>query len=233
MEFSVLSYNLDSTDFNVEERLQKFVSKIQEIQPDVLLVQEVRQLILEKLSREMKSLGYSRYIPNEMISKQTKEMVFSKIKILETKCLPLFNGTTFLTAVLIEPDVWVVTSQLEGFVPQRRRQLSLLDKEFKKDNKVVFGGDTRITNYQQELSLPEVKPGTWKDTWNEAGTSDSFFTYTYIENANVESPFHDRPDQIWWKGDPALLCVDHLLVKCPEVSSHFGVLAYFQNNFRG
>lgn len=230
--FSFLSYNIDGREFNFEERLKSFVGLIAETQPDIVVIQEGTRLTYEKLMREMGLLKYKRYLPEIMGQLPVGEMLFSKFEILEKKYFPFQRSdeargmSAMRLKISEEKEVWACTCQLDTRVALRGFQISEFNKFFRgMDIPIIFGGDTKILEYQTQFHVPEM----WIDAWYESGTDTEKYTLDHTKNLLVEPPFKDRPNRVWFRGD--IECEECGLLGVgaePTISSHFGVAAEFE-----
>jgi len=235
--FTVVTYNLDGREHNYEERLAAFISQIKTHSPDVVVVQEGTRLTFEKLLRELGHLGYKRLLPDIMHHRQMGEMVFSKFPISETRYLSfkLASDNRGLTVIKIDvwgrKGIWIVTSQFDEKISMKRQQLNSIPALLRfipPDDTVIFGGDTRILEYQ-DLSAPEG----WYDAWYEAGSSEHKFTLDSETNLLANPPFKDRPDRVWFRlgSESGLYCSECKLFGYDSqtaISSHYGVIATFE-----
>ena len=240
-EFTFVTYNLDSQTYNFEERLNSFLEKIKADPPDVVVVQEGRRLTYEKLIREMGLLGYKRHLLDVMSHRNTGEVIFSKFPMSNIEYVN-FPGSTEnrgITYAKIDmwgvDNIWVCTSQLDFGVGLSRTQVKKINhtlKDIPKTTNLIFGGDTRISEYQSDLS----QPNGWCDAWYEAGTESERYTYDSSVNLLVSPPYKDRPDRVWFRpstseGSKTLECVGCKLYgndSPTAISSHYGVWVKFR-----
>lgn len=236
-KFSVVTYNLDGRQHNYEERLNAFIEQIKIHSPDVVVIQEGSRLTFEKLLRELGHLGYKRLLPDIMHHRQTGEMVFSKFPISQTNYInfKLATDNRGLTVIKIDvwgrEGIWIVTSQLDEKIAMKRQQLTSIPTLLRfvpKEDTVIFGGDTRIFEYQ-DLPAPEG----WYDAWYEAGSTAYKFTLDSETNLLANPPFKDRPDRVWFRlgSGSRMICVDCKLFghdSQTAISSHYGVIATFE-----
>nr|QBK86430.1 MAG: endonuclease/exonuclease/phosphatase family protein [Marseillevirus LCMAC102] len=235
-EFTFVTYNIDSREYNFEERINTFFKLIKNTLPDVIAIQEGSRLTYEKLLREMGLLGYKRHLLDIMHHRSTGEMIFSKLP-MEINYISFQRGNENrgLSVAKIDlwgKEVWICTAQLDSNVALRRCQIasfpSLL-KYIDSNKNIIFGGDTRLFEYQTDQQLP---PG-WHDAWYEAGNNSSKYTVNSDCNLLVAPPNKDRPDQVWYRPsvDGAIECIDcKLYGENSEIiiSSHYGVWTKFK-----
>lgn len=237
-EFTFVTYNIDAQQYNFEERLKSLLKLIKDDPPDVLVIQEGTRLTYEKLLRKMGLLGYKRILLENMHHRPTGEMIFSKFPISNPQFIPFprssDNGgiSLFKLDIWGVKNVWVCTSQFDIAPAFRRTQVSRFPFLLKNvaPHNIIFGGDTRIQEYQYDLTCPEG----WYDAWYEGGTSKGRYTYDSESNLLVPPPYKDRPDRIWYHPSsqrPSIECVDCRLYGMgtdAAISSHYGVKATFK-----
>nr|QBK84754.1 MAG: endonuclease/exonuclease/phosphatase family protein [Pithovirus LCDPAC01] len=235
-EFTFVTYNIDSREYNFEERLTAFFQLVKNNPPDVIVIQEGSRLTYEKLLREMGLLGYKRHLLDIMQRRPTGEMIFSKFP-MKTDYISFQRGNESRGLIMAKIDlwgkeVWICTAQFDSNVALRRFQIasfpSLL-KSINSNENIIFGGDTRLFEYQKDQQLP---PG-WYDAWYEAGNNSSKYTVNSDYNLLAAPPNKDRPDQVWYRPsvDGAIECVDcKLYGENSEItiSSHYGVWTKFK-----
>ncbi len=229
--FTILTYNIDSSEHNYEERLGAFFEIVKDSNPDLVSIQEARRITYEIILRKMGEFGYKRYLPIDVQNRQTGEALFSKYRMEETQFLPFvksgMKGGITISKIYLDNEswFWFMTSQFDETFTIKKTQVKDLGVLLRKfDGDIFFAGDTRILNYQKNLSEPDG----WFDAWYEAGSSKEEYTYDSRYNRMAVDPLRDRPDRIWYKSDKE--CVSYNLVgKESEitVSSHFGVMTEF------
>ena len=241
IEFTVVTYNIDSRKLNREERLKAFLEKISLDPPDVVVIQEGCRITYEKLLREMGVLGYKKQLLDAMNSRETGEMIFSKFPLSDGKYFQFRRtagnrGVSCAKLDIRGTNVWICTSQFNEQTSLYRIQIKELNTtlhHLSKDELLIFAGDTRISEYQKDLTCPEG----WYDTWYESGDEKNKFTYDSKTNLLVKPPYMDRPDRIWVR--PSLQGEEVGNVECLEcklygndssvtISSHYGVMAKFR-----
>ncbi len=231
--FQVLSYNMDNKTTNSDERLRSLIAVITKCNADIILIQECSRVASEKLFREMNILGYKKHFsPN--ININPSEVIFSKHVLRSQKILP-FNTTKEDKELIVarsdiwsQKKIWFCTTQFDFGISQKRTQIKDLDYMLKQsgvspDDIVIFGGDTRIHEYQHDLTYPE----SWFDSWYENGSTQTQYTVDHVTNPFVQPPNKDRFDRVWYKGP--VQCESFCLVgqEGPVPSSHYGVLVKF------
>lgn len=225
----ILTQNLDASSFNVEDRLLRFLEIVKEIEPDVILLQEVKRNISEKLFREMNILGYKRAFCDSL-NQRPSLVIFSKLPILTTKVLEFISAEEKeLLVVKVQhgnETFWVCTAQLDFGISQKRKQITSLSSLLRNIgvdvlDKVVFGGDTRLFEYQRNIAEPDG----WVDAWYECGLPCNQYTYDSEINPLTPLPHKDRMDRIWCRNASPkafeLVGTDEGQTIC---SSHFGIL---------
>ena len=240
IEFTLVTYNIDGRKLHREERLKAFLEKIASSLPDIVVIQEGTRVTYEKLLREMGLLGYKRQLLEIMNTRETGEIIFSKFPISDGKYFS-FRKTTDHRGIscakldIEGTNVWICTSQFNEQTSLYRIQANELQSTLvhipKYDN-VIFGGDTRILEYQNDITHPKG----WYDAWYESGNENSKYTYNSKSNLLVKHPYKDRPDRVWFRSStideyPTLECIDCKLYgdDCSvTISSHYGVWTKFK-----
>ena len=236
--FTILTYNLDSREYNYENRLKSFLSYIKSHPADVIVIQEGTRLTFELLMREMGLLGYKRFLPDIMHHRRSGEIIFSKFPISQMKHIAFKNSTDNrgLTLAKIDiwgkEDIWIVTTQLDEKISLKRQQLlsipSLLNSI--QNETIVFGGDVQIMNYQDD---DLIVPDGWHDAWYEGGKESHKYTLNSNTNLLASPPLKDRPDRVWFKlgKGSKIECIKCRLYGYDSetaISSHYGVLVTFR-----
>ena len=233
-QVTLVTYNLDCREYNFEERIGAFLELIRQTLPDIVMVQEGTTLTYEKLMREMGLMGYNRNLLDIMRHRPSGEIIFSKHRIKSNKYIPFQNSSDNRGIAISEIDMrtrtfYVCTSQFGEKVPEMRRQIASFNRNLKDvEGVIIFGGDTRIKNYQKDLREPEG----WYDGWYEAGSSSNEYTVDHKTNLMVEPPIADRPDRVWFRqgNQDHIQCEDYHLFgneSSITISSHYGVWATF------
>lgn len=186
-QFSVITYNLGYGFTEPIARVKNVIEQIKNINCDVAAFQEASTDVYNTLFREMRLLGYKRFIPKIMSVKNTGEVIFSKIHILETKYIPFQysqqnRGLTCIRVLLGEEDkddvddediedetrlppsnnssVWIVTSQFETGDKgpvNIKKQIKCFESAFRDEVCVVFAGDTQLKPYSHIEFPPNNK----------------------------------------------------------------------------
>jgi exonuclease III len=241
-EFTFVTYNIDGGKYNREERLKTLLEKIASQPPDVVVIQEGTRLVYEKLLREMGLLGYKRQLLDVMNSRNYGEIMFSKFPISEGGYVP-FKKTKEnrgISYFRIDVDgiknIIICTSQFDVDTSHFRMQLvnfPFLMKGFSSEDNIIFGGDTRISEYQKDLS----EPTGWVDSWYESGKDDSKYTFDSHSNILAKQPYRDRPDRTWFRPSSQKPKIESISCELygknkdetsVTISSHYGVLTKFK-----
>ena len=231
-KISVLTYNIDKREHNYQERLDAFIETVQKEDPDLIAVQEGTRLTYEIILRKLS--GYKKFLPEQVRFRKSGEALFSKYPISETNFLPFPKATDKkgLTIAKVDvwgqKDLWLVTSQFDDNVTLKRDQIASIPKLLRNcGDIIIFAGDTRILEYQNDLTGPVG----WFDAWYEAGNEEEKFSYNSIVNPLATYPLKDRPDRVWFYPDDSIDCISCRLVGRDSkvvVSSHYGVSAEFE-----
>jgi len=237
VSFSFVTYNLDSQDFNFEERLYSFTDLIRKDLPDIVVIQEGRKYTYEKLGRAMSQLGYKYKILDVLKEKKTGEVIFSRYDIDSYEFIPFDinaefekRGVTVAQLNIMGETVVVATTQLHSTTPIQTKQLNTIPRILRKYTSegypVVIGGDFQLSSYQRVDA-----PKGWEDAWYEQGTKLSTFTVDSERNILVSPPLKDRSDRVWYNNTVSKIdCTDFEfmgVIHQPVISTHFGIKANF------
>lgn len=232
MNISILTFNMDSNPYNCEERLNSLINIIKKLLPDIILLQECTRQLSEKVFREIGiGLQYKKFFSNE-INNRPSEIIFSKIPFTDSSYISFKNSNENRGLSVININgLWICTSQFDYGIFQKRSQIADLEYLLKTngakyEDPIIFGGDTRIMEYQKDISCPNG----WFDAWYEIGDDKNKYTFDNVTNLLVKPPNLDRPDRIWFKNANKLECVSYDLIgnNCEVIpSSHYGVFVKF------
>lgn len=235
--FTFVTYNIDSSDYNFEERLDAFIDLVSPY--DIVVIQEGRQYTYEKLGREMSKRGLKYSFLDILKEKKTGEVIYSKFPIESYKFYPFLEngkyeqrGITVAQLNVYGEKITVVTTQLYNTTPIQSSQLYSIPRILKKnkyDGNIILGGDFSLSSFQ-EIEVPEG----WEDLWYDYGDGSSEYTVDYKKNILVKSPIQDRSDRIWIHSKGNLICEDFSLIGEESdvvISSHFGIIATFSITF--
>lgn len=236
-ELTFVTYNIDGSAYNLEKRLDAFLECVKSSPPDVVVIQEGTRLTYERLLREMALLGYKRQLLDVMNKRPTGEMIFSKYPISDGRYIPFGRssenrGVSLLKIDLWGKHLWICTAQFDSTSSMSRSQITSFAHNIRSmplNENIIFGGDTRIMEYQTDLKEPDG----WCDAWYEGGTDSEKFTYNSQTNLLVPLPYKDRPDRIWYHPSDNGFTID--CVECKlygndspvTISSHYGVWTRF------
>jgi len=229
-DFVFITYNIDSSSCDVEKRLESFINLIKNDKPDILAIQEVKREVYEKITREMKHLGYKYRLPSIVQKRDVGELIFSKYPIESFEFVPFKKTKERRGLNIAKIDLWekhmhIITTQLESVTAIRNMQIKEAQKIIKNiKGCVIFGGDMRIMSYEKSLNVPPE----WSDAWYDAGSSLSEFTVNHDTNLLVSQLFKDRPDRVW---SILLDPIEYDLCGIdadPAISSHYGVKVKFE-----
>jgi exonuclease III len=229
---SILDYNIWFDKYNMAERTISLIDVIEEKKADVLLLQEVTPKVFEILIMTLTKLGYTNYFP-EIILKPYDCVIFSKFPIVDNNYKNYNNtkmGRALITATIQFPviikngnelnvkniNILLGTSHFESFFEKKysniKKDQYLCVKEYldnKKDDKkeykyIIFGGDTNITNDDEDKSF--FKDISWNDIWDDIeNQEENKYTYDTETNKNLImrgiKNLRSRIDRILYKGD--------------------------------
>jgi len=175
----VLTFNTALLDVkNTRTQVQQIVNHLQDINPDVVLFQEIVYTVVELLVDEMDQIGY--YTGKEHIDRVEQNpcgydtMVFAK-KELEGEFGSISFYDSFMgrgISYFVHDGIVFMSSHLESTqtpptIENRKKQLGQLSLIISNLPKVILGMDAN-TKYQ--LNLPEGAVDLWADheipTWH-------------------------------------------------------------------
>lgn len=254
-EFTLALHNLDVFLTGYEGRLIKFVTSIKSIKPDIIILQEVHNSIYEKVSRELRVLGYNRKIPNELSNTQSGELVFSRlpIKSIEYKTfqIPHIDSNQLKGFTICEIELYPTPKRSEDPESEdcesddentRSKSIFIVTSQFhsaphlrRKQLKTIFNISSKLQDAvicgdtgileYQEFKLPEGLC----DAWYEAGKENNKFTLNYLKNPLCPKPYLDRVDRVWYTS--SLTPLNYELTDTEDPTSrHFTVLIKFRVN---
>jgi exonuclease III len=235
---SILDYNIWFDKYNMAERTISLIDVIEEKKPDVLLLQEVTIKVFEILTITLSKLGYNHYYP-EKVTNTYDCFIFSKYPMKSNNYDEYTNSRmerALITSVIefpiimkngdelnvINTNILIGTSHFESLFDKKYTNIkkdqylyakSLLDQ--KKEYKyVIFGGDTNITNDDENKSF--FKDKQWYDAWDDIeNQEENNYTYDTETNKNLImrgiKNLKSRIDRILYKGD--IIVRDFELIK--------------------
>lgn len=182
-----MSLNLWNDRFRMEHRFTKFCEVVTSVEPDIICLQEVNQLILQKLLQQEWTKLYFKSTNKIDSNRVCGELILSKFPILKKESFPYNNTLTgqhvhiahiqiplnyFQTKLSIENDMEymsfpVITTQLEklkDFGDIRKQQLNDLFGMVSKIPTSFLLVDTNITDDQNDYV---AIPTGWNDAYEE------------------------------------------------------------------
>ena len=228
--FTFLTQNLETNTFDLDSRLGNFIENIKEKKPDVVVLQYVSRVALEKLTRIMGEIDYKRGLADIAQYKEINEVIFSKLPISDIKFCEFprstkKSGLTFLKIdVWGETPTWICTTEFDenfSFFQDQIKNLSKFLKTIPQTNNIILGCTTHLKSYQNF----ELGSG-WIDAWYEAGKEDCKYTYDYTRNLLAKPPNKDRRDLVLFRSKD-IVCDDFCFFSCDGLFSHYGILSTF------
>jgi exonuclease III len=255
--FTVISYNIWFEDTLNAERTMSLIKIINDTNPDIICLQEVRPMIYEFL---LNTLTNHRYHFPKKFKKSYSCVVFSKYPI--KKCLeykfensnmgrslqivkvnyPYHNITD--EGVSVEKiDIVIGNTHFESVfkkkyinetkIEQFKSASSILDVLFNTYKNVVFCADTNVLLHEESQFNDSF--GGWIDSWQEKGSDISRFTYDSDSNIYLKTRFttikyKSRVDRILYKSADLILEEFNILKgnsQIIEPSDHFGICCKF------
>lgn len=233
---TVFSQNMGGEIFDMDQRIEAFLTQIESRDPDIVLTQDVHRKMYEKICRSMNNLGYHRHCSGNILMNERGEVLFSKYKIEDTLQIPLspsnYNTTLELIKVKVEGKIVCIGNiklRDGGSIKNNHiRTISGL-KKIRNDlfgMDIIIGVDTELQEYQERESF---SPEGWIDAWYEEGVESNRYTVNGTVNPLCSSHFKDRPDRIWLNSlDNNTLCIGYELVGVDHpFSSHYGIFTTF------
>jgi len=225
---SILDYNIWFDKYNIAERTISLIDVIEEKKPDILLLQEVTVKVFEILTLTLSKLGYTYYYPEKVINIYDC-FIFSKYPMKSNSYNEYSNSRmerALITSVIEFPiiikngenlhittaDILIGTSHFESLFDKKNANIkkdqylyakSLLDQQTEYKY-VIFGGDTNITNEDENKSF--FKDTQWNDVWDDIeNQEENNYTYDTETNKNLIirgiKNLKSRIDRILYKGD--------------------------------
>jgi tyrosyl-DNA phosphodiesterase 2 len=243
---SFLTLNLWNDKEGRPERLQAFFNLVLEYNPDIICLQEVTNLVLQKIIRQKWSKMY--FLSTKKIKDRVcGEVMLSKFPISLSETFP-FKQTAAGNSINIshiniplnyvipvpgEEDVTgdcitIVNCQLEKlktFSDMRKEQFRSLVNLFCRQSCVFYLGDTNFTD--EETDSLDV-PTPWKDSCVEMGEQMEFKnTYDSSKNTFINGHHAYRYDRIIYKSPFWNVEYFETVGMDELVSTHFGIYAEF------
>lgn len=211
-----MSLNLWNDRFRMEHRFVKFCEVVTNIEPDIICLQEVNQLILQKLLQQEWTKSYFKSTNKIHPNRPCGELILSKFPILKKESFPFNNTLTqqhvhvahiqiplnyFQSKLSIENDMEcmsfpVITTQLEklkGFGDIRKQQLMDLFGMVSKLSTSFLLVDTNITDDQSDsVTIPEG----WNDAYEEHKEYKEFLSRMNIDSSEEENYSPDSDEVI-------------------------------------
>lgn len=253
-EFKIISYNIWFDKTLYLERLISLIQTINDCDPDVICLQEVRPEVFELLIVELQNYEY--YYPKK-INREYGCVTFSKYKI--EKCLEsefqnsLMGRSLIITKInyQLKPeltdkiDIVVGNSHYESLfkknminsakIKQYEETNLLMEALYKTFKNVILCADTNVLSHEEIKFKEQFEDNKWLDSWKEKGDKLNEFTYDSVNNIylkiKLKNKYESRIDRILFKGESLKLYSFSILKggkNCIEPSDHFGVLSKFE-----
>ena len=246
----LISYNIWFEETDWQDRLDQLVVHIDRYKPSIILLQEVRPEVQERILLLL-SNKYPYHTPNR-ISGSYGDMILSQFKILEHFNLPYANsnmGRKLLVSKIEFPQnlvmgdndwsveyvpVIIATSHFESIftksVNKEKTQQYEDVREFLEGlatfvPNMIFAGDTNALLNEEKLFLSS---SLWTDAWTVEKGRNEQYTYDAYKNKYLSrTDYRSRFDQVHFRG-PNLVYKKFNLIKGSkdrEASDHFGIYA--------
>lgn len=255
--FTVISYNIWFDDTLTTERTVSLLQIINDINPDVICLQEVRPKIYEFL---LTTLSNHRYHFPKKFTKPYDCVIFSKFPI--KKCLGYEYGNSTMgrslqitkidypyheitdEGVSVEKlDIVIANTHFESvFKKKHTNEVKIKQFEMASDvlntlyssyKNVILCADTNVLLHEEDKFNEHFQE--WQDSWIKKGSHLSQYTYDSYNNVYLKSRFAtmkylSRIDRILFKSDNLELEEFMMLKgngKIVEPSDHFGICSKF------
>lgn len=243
---SVLTLNLWHDKEDRTERLQAFLDLVTQYNPDIICLQEVTNLVLQKILRQKWAKLYFSS-EKKIRDRPCGEVILSKFPISLRESFP-FKQTAAgnminivhinipLNYVLPTPGeeditgdrITVINCQLEKlphFSDMRKEQFRSIVNLLCRQSCVFFFGDTNFTD--KDTDTLDI-PSPWKDVWLELGApTDYQFTIDSTKNTYLSGFQQARFDRAIYKSPYWAADYIETVGMDQLVSNHFGLYCEF------
>lgn len=242
---SILSYNIWFSETLHEQRTNSLITKINELNPDVICLQEVRQPIYVTLKKNLIS-NYKYYYPKK-VSSRYGCVIFSKHKIKKCWKYPYINSkmSRSLTAINItlpntNKEIIIATSHFESIfdkvneekINQYTYAKSLMNSFYKEYGNALLCADTNVIDTEED-KLNNIFHD-FIDPWTHHGSEDNKYTFNSSLNPYLlkdTKKYMSRLDRFLYKSND-LIFNDFSLINNnykigEEPSDHFGIYIQF------
>lgn len=248
--FTTISYNIWFEEYLTTERTNSLIKIINESNPDVICLQEVRPNIHTFLIHNLENYKY--HYP-EKLSKSYGCITFSKYPI--TKCLEYeFENSTMGRSLIItkidhpynKTEIVVTNTHFESLfnkkyinkpkIKQFEETSLILEGLYTEFKNVLLCADTNVLHHEENKFNEFFDNNNWIDSWINRN-SNVIHKYTYDSDHNVylqekfpNIKYKSRIDRILFKGDNLILEEFSMLKghdNMIEPSDHFGIISKF------
>ena len=246
-KISVLSFNLWYDKEDRDERFEKFCNLVQLYNPTIVCLQEVSNLILQKMLKMEWCKEYFNSVNKIDSNRLCGEVTLSKFPFENKEHFPFKNTAAgnyiniadiHLPLNFTHPNpgeeqlygdkITIVNTQLEKlktFSEVRKDQFNSLISFLLHQSCVFIVADTNFTDEDSDiLSMPEP----WKDAFVEFGSpSDQRNTYDSEKNTYINGFYQYRFDRMIYKSRYWKLSYFELIGQDELISTHFGTYTEF------
>lgn len=244
---SIFSFNLWHNKENRDKRFEKLCNLIKLYNPDIICLQEISNLILQKMLKMEWCKEYFTSINKIESNRPCGEIILSKFPMENKEHFP-FKHTAAgnyinITDIHIPLNymhplpgeeklsgdkLTIVNTQFEKlktFTEVRKDQFNSLISFLLHQENVFIVVDSNFTDEDNDtLSLPEP----WRDAWLESGApQDQQYTYHSEENKYINGYCKYRYDRVLYKTPYWKLSYFELIGKEELISTHFGIYTEF------
>lgn len=243
-KLTVLTYNVWFDRRYAEPRLAGLKDMLTRLHPTIIALQEVTLEVFAALFESLSRLGYHCNYKSEKNFQPINGYgvcIFSQIPIVKAEIVP-FHVTSMgrhFVRVLLENDIYVVTTHLESLNPNaavRQKQLRQLMEHCRSNKPHIWTMDSNLTDVGED-HFPAGS--AWSDLYDMVGRPASEkFTYDALKNDNVLTNYRSRLDRIYCssaRGENFWMCIGFQLEGLQKlkstgspVSDHFAVFARLQ-----
>jgi endonuclease/exonuclease/phosphatase (EEP) superfamily protein YafD len=245
---TVLTYNIWFDNLMLQERIISLITKIIELKPDIICLQEVREDVYNILLSNLKNY---KYIHPTKITSVYGTIIMSRLPIKNCLTYPFKNSKMGRELIITnfgvvdskkkEHIIVCATTHFESLFNKNKPNFEklaqyditeqILNNMYEQYGNIIFATDTNILAHEEGSFFSS---GLWTDAYLMLGDDQKKFTYDGRKNVYLmlkKIPFRSRLDRILFRTDSCEL-IDYKLIETDgkddvEPSDHFGVLVKF------
>lgn len=245
MELKILTYNIFFEDIMLKDRLESLIKTIDDYDPDIICLQEVRPDVYEVL----KNVFRSRCVYPDKINTSYDCVIISKtsFKYMMTynyKHSKMNRKVIFCQIGFGGRLITIATTHCESIFNKRFKNLykikqfsrceKLLNEHYNICKNVIMTGDFNIIDNDEQYFIDKINP-QYKDLWKELGNKNNEFTYDSSKNICLQAInnkfYQSRLDRILYRCDyitPTKFELIKGIKGLCEPSDHYGILGVFK-----